>query len=111
MIMKRLPPSVAHFLESRRIAVAGVSRDKNQAANFVFRKLQDAGFETVPINPQAEEVEGVACYPDIASIPEPVDGVVIATHPDVSAQVVDQCAEAGIDRVWFHRSFGAGSVS
>jgi uncharacterized protein len=37
--------------------------------------------------------------------------VVIATHPDISAGVVRQCSERGIRNVWFHRSFGDGSVS
>jgi predicted CoA-binding protein len=40
-----------------------------------------------------------------------VDGVVIATHPDASLNVVRQCVEAGIPRVWIHRSFGQGSMS
>jgi predicted CoA-binding protein len=44
-------------------------------------------------------------------VPEPVDGVVIATHPRVSVEIVRQCAEHGVGRVWFHRSFGQGSVS
>ena len=40
-----------------------------------------------------------------------LDGVVIATAPDITAQIVRQCGEHGVRRVWFHRSFGAGSVS
>lgn len=109
--MAKVPEAVEAFLEGRRFAVAGVSRDKGQAANAVFRKLRDAGFETFAVNPNASEVEGVRCYPDVGSLPEPVDGVVIATHPDVASEVVRQCAEHGVGRVWFHRSFGKGSVS
>lgn len=99
------------FLEGKRLAVAGVSRKTAQPANAVFRRLRDSGYDVVPINPKAETVEGVACYPDLASVPGAVDGVVIATHPDTSADVVRQCAQQGIRRVWFHRSFGTGSVS
>jgi hypothetical protein len=36
---------------------------------------------------------------------------VIATHPEVSADIVRQCGERGTKHVWFHRSFGQGSVS
>jgi predicted CoA-binding protein len=93
------------------MAVAGVSRQQGQAANAVFRKLRGAGYEVFPINPQASEVEGTKCYRDVRAVPGPLDGVVIATSPAVSIQVVRQCSELGIRRVWFHRSFGNGSVS
>jgi predicted CoA-binding protein len=110
--MAVVPRPVAEFLRGRRIAVAGVSREPGQPANAVYRKLRDAGYEVFPVNPNASEIEGVRCYPDLISIPEPVvDGVVVVTHPDVSMEVVRQCAERGVRRVWFHRSFGQGSVS
>lgn len=109
--MTAVPDSVAAFLRGRRFAVAGVSRDGRSVGNAIFRKLRDAGYEVVPVNPAATEAEGVRCYPDLAAVPGAVDGVVIATHPDVSAEVVRQCAERGIGRVWLHRSIGAGSVS
>ncbi|MDH4036061.1 MAG: CoA-binding protein [Candidatus Krumholzibacteria bacterium] len=107
----RTPDSVARFLQGRRIAVAGVSRKGDAAANAIFKKLRDGGYEVFPVNPNAQTVEDVICYPDVASIPGPLDGVVIATHPDISAAIVRQCKDRGVARVWFHRSFGAGSVS
>lgn len=109
--MARIPESVAAFLQGRRFAVAGVSRDPSQAANAVFRKLKASGYEVCPVNPNASEVEGVRCYRDVGSVPGQLDGVVIATAPDVSADVVRQCGERGVRRVWLHRSFGQGSVS
>jgi hypothetical protein len=109
--MVNVPESIAEFLRGRRIAVAGVSRESGQAANAVYRKLRDAAYEVFPVNPNASEVEGVRCYPDLGSIPGPIDGVVVATHPEVSLEVVHQCSQRGVPRVWFHRSFGQGSVS
>ncbi len=109
--MANIPQSVTEFLAAKRIAVAGVSRDRNQAANAVFRRLRETGHQVVPINPNATEVEGQRCYPNLESVPEPIDAVVIATHPAASAEVVRQAAERGVKTVWFHRSFGDGSVS
>lgn len=109
--MAHIPESIGRFLEGRRIAVAGVSREPGQPANAVYRRLRDSGHEVFAINPNASEVEGSPCYRDLAALPGPVDGVVVATHPDVALEVVHQCAEQGVDRVWFHRSFGEGSVS
>lgn len=109
--MVNVPGPVADFLRGKRIVVAGVSRDPRQAANAVYRKLRDSGFETFPVNPNAAVVEDVRCYPDLAAISGAIDGVVIATHPTRSVELVRQCGELGVPRVWFHRSFGQGSVS
>ena len=109
--MGKTPESVAAFLQGRRIGVAGVSRHPGQAANAILRKLRGSGYEVFAINPNASEVEGVTCYRDVAAVPAQLDGVVIATAPDVSVQVVRQCSDHGVRRVWFHRSFGNGSVS
>ena len=109
--MAQVPELIADFLRGRRVAVAGVSRGKESAANPVFRKLKDSGYEVFPINPKASEVEGVRCFPDLASIPGELDGVVVATHPDASLDVVRQAIATHVPRVWFHRSFGTGSVS
>jgi len=109
--MAKVPDQIAEFLRGKRIAVAGVSRQPAQAANAVYQKLQSSGYEAIPVNPNATEVEGVRCYPDLMSIPGPIDGVVVATHPHVSAELVRQCAVRGVNQVWFHRSFGQGSVS
>lgn len=109
--MDKTPASVTAFLRGRRFAVAGVSRQPGQAANAVFRKLREAGYEVFPVNPRASEVEGVTCYSDVGSVPGQLDGVVIATAPDVSAQIVRECSAHQVARVWFHRSFGHGSVS
>jgi uncharacterized protein len=109
--MGRIPDSVAQFLQGKRFAVAGVSRTSGEAANAVYRTLKGCGYEVFPVNPNASEVEGVRAYPDLGSIPVTVDGVVTATHPDVSVDIVRQCRKHGIARVWLHRSFGSGSVS
>jgi predicted CoA-binding protein len=109
--MRPLPALIAEFLSGKRIAVAGVSRGSASAANAVFGKLRKSGYEVFPVNPNASEVEGVKCYPDLASIPADLDGQVVATHPNVAEQVVRQAVSRNVRRIWFHRSFGQGSVS
>jgi predicted CoA-binding protein len=56
----RVPESVSEFLTGKRFAVAGVSRSGKQPANAIFKKLRDSGYEVVPVNPKAVEIEGVA---------------------------------------------------
>ncbi len=109
--MSTLIETVNDFLAQKRIAVAGVSRSGEAAANAIYKKLRDAGYQVFPVNPNASEIEGDRCYANVSSIPGSVDGVVIATSPQVTEQIVRECAEAGVPRVWMHRSFGEGSVS
>lgn len=109
--MGSTPAKIAEFLDAKTIAVAGVSREPGQAANAIFRKLKSAGYTVFPVNPSAADVEGSRCYPDIASLPGTIDGVVVVTHPNAALTVVEQAADRGISRIWFHRSFGEGSVS
>ena len=108
--MADLRTAVADFLARKRIAVAGVSRDGNLPANHIFRKLRNAGYDVYPVNPNAREVEGVACFPDLASVPVEIEGLVIATPAAAAGPLVEDCIRLGIPRVWMHRSFGEGSV-
>ena len=106
------PRAVQEFLEQKRFAVVGVTRNRrNEPGNLVYRKLRDAGYEVFPVNPGAREVEGVPCHPDLESIPGGVDGVVVTTAPAVTEAIARDCARLGIGKVWMHRSFGGGSVS
>ena len=107
-----LETKVREFLAHERIAVAGVSsNDTNAPANLIYRKLRDASYEVFAVNPRVASVEGDDCYPDLAAIPARVGAVVVATHPEVTPEVVSQCIDLGIRHVWMHRSFGAGSVA
>jgi hypothetical protein len=111
--MPTLKDAANDFLAQERIAVAGVSRTNggSHGANVVYTGLRKAGYHVFAVNPKADEVEGDRCYHDIKSIPGGVGAVVVGTAPGVSADVVRECAEQGISRVWLHRSFGGGSVS
>lgn len=100
------------FLSQQRIAVAGVSRSRQDAANLIYRKLRESGYKVYPVNPNADVIEGDTCYPNLKSIPSELDGVVIVTRPDISEQVAYDCVEAGVPRVWMHNNtFAPSSVS
>lgn len=109
--MQNIREAAEEFLAQKRVAVAGVSRDEKQTANAIYRHLRKHGYEVVPVNPNADEVEGDRCWPSVAAIPERPDGVLIVTPPDAAAAVARDCVDAGVPRVWMHRSFGTGSVS
>jgi uncharacterized protein len=111
--MQSLNEKVQDFLAQKRIAVAGVSRDtsRHPTGNLIFRRLKSTGHEVFPINPRMATFEGERCYPDVQSIPGGVDGVVIITKPGTTEQIVRECGEAGVPRIWMHQSFAAGETS
>jgi uncharacterized protein len=109
--MTTLREAAEEFLAQDRIAVAGVSRDSKQPANLIYRRLRETGHTVFAVNPNADEVEGDPCYAAVTDIVGGVDGVVVVTPADVSPAVVEDCATAGVPRVWLHRGIGQGSLS
>jgi len=111
MTTKTLDAKVHDFLSQKRIAVAGVSRDKarHPVGNLIFERLKETGHEVIPVNPHMEAFEGERCYPDLRSIPGGVDGVVVITRPEITEQIVRDCGQAGVSRVWMHQSMLHGS--
>ena len=104
--------AATEFLAAKRVAVTGVSRNpKSHGGNVVYKRLRQRGYEVFAVNPNAENVEGDAAYPDLKSIPGGVEAVVIATSPQNAAATMRECADLGVSRVWMHRSVDAGSVS
>ena len=111
MTSTTLDAKVHDFLAQKRIAVAGVSRDKSHhpVGNLIYHRLKKTGHEVFPVNPHMQTFEGDRCYPDLQSIPGAVDGVVIITRPETTAKLVRDCSKAGVHRVWMHESIGKGS--
>ena len=67
--MTNLERTAAEFLSHRRIAVAGVARGGDTAANIVYRRLRRDGYDVFAVNPNAAEVEGDLCYASVAELP------------------------------------------
>jgi uncharacterized protein len=110
--MQKIKEAAAEFLEHRRVAVTGVSREpKGHGSNVVYQRLRERGYEVFAVNPNADEVEGDPCYDDLGSIPGGVDAVVIGTRAELAEGTMRECVELGVGHVWMHRGPGGGSVS
>jgi predicted CoA-binding protein len=74
----------------KRIAVTGVSRNpESHGSNFVYKRLRERGYEVFPVNPNAVQVEGDRCYPDLKSIPGGVSAVVWGSK--ITSRVTPPC--------------------
>jgi uncharacterized protein len=111
MKTRTLETKVDEFLAQKRIAVAGVSRDKSHhpVGNLIYGRLKSTGHDVFAVNPHMRNFAGDRCYPDLKSIPGGVDGVVIITRPEVTERIVRDCGDAGVRRVWMHQSIGKGT--
>ena len=106
-----LDTKIHDFLAQKRIAVAGVSRNRSDhpVGNLIYERLKSTGHDVFAVNPHMQTFEGDRCYPELQSIPGGVDGVVIITRPEITDKIVHDCRDAGVRRVWMHQSVGKGS--
>jgi predicted CoA-binding protein len=105
-LMAKIDTLVQDFLAQKKIAVVGVSDQRETGCNLAYRKFKEAGYAVSAVNPRINTFEGDPCYPDLKSIPEKPDGVFILTNPKITDQIVQQCVEVGIPRVWMHCLMG-----
>jgi len=99
------------FLAHRRLAVVGVSRQPRDFTRAVFSEFRRRNYDAIPVNPGISEVDGLRCYASVRDIAPPVDAALLMTPPAVTAEVVKECADAGIRSIWMYRANGLGAVS
>ncbi len=104
--MSKIDTLVQDFLAQEKIAVVGVSDKRETGCNLAYRKFKESGYAVSAVNPRLTSFEGDPCYPDLKSVPEKPDAVFILTNPKVSEEIVQQCVDLGIQRVWMHCLMG-----
>ena len=102
--------SIQDFLNLKRLAVVGVSRNPRDFTRTLFREFQQRGYDVVPVNPNVAEVEGLAAVAHLRDVSPPVEGVLVLTPASATEAVVRECAGAGIHHVWLYRATGMGAV-
>ncbi len=85
---------------SKTIAVVGLSGDPDRISFRVTRYMQEQGYRIIPVNPMVQEVLGEKSYPDLRSVPEPIDMVNIFRRSELVPPVVDQAIEVGVKYIW-----------
>jgi uncharacterized protein len=101
---------IKDFLAQKRVAIVGVSRDPQHFSRALYTEFVKRGYEVVPINPAVKEIDGVPCFDRVQAAPQ-VDAVLIMTSSTQTDQIVHDCAEAGVKRVWMYKGEGLGAVS
>jgi len=91
------------FLSRDRIAVVGVSSNTHEFSRSLFRALARQGYDVIPVHPGIEELDGRPCFARMEDIQPPAEAALLLTAPPVTDQVVEECAAAGITRIWIFR--------
>ena len=84
----------------KRVAIVGLSADWSRPSNFAAKYLLEHGFEVIPVNPKYKEILGQKCYPDLASIPTPVDIVDLFQRAERVPPFVDAAIKIKATVVW-----------
>jgi acetyl coenzyme A synthetase (ADP forming)-like protein len=92
------PRTLSSLLEPRSVAVVGASRSAGSVGGAVFQNLLRGGFQgpVYPVNRSAPYVQSVRAYPNLASLPERPDLIVVAVPAAEVLAVVQSAAERGV---------------
>ena len=94
---------VKDFVSQKTLAMVGLSRSETAFSANIYKELTAKGYRLLPVNPNASDIRGASCYPNLASLPEKVGGVLIVTPPAQTEAVVREAADQGMTRVWIQQ--------
>lgn len=93
---------IPDFVARRRWAVVGVSNDHHKFGRIIFEDMRRAGYEVAAVHATLTELDdGTKVYRSVKDIPEPPEVVDLVIPPAATVQVIQDCIDAGIQRVWF----------
>lgn len=102
--------AVDALLAQQHLAVVGASDAEANFGRTILHELAARGYDVVAVHPTATSVDGHPCYPDLASVPTPVEGVIVMVAAPHAAEVVRDAAALGVQHVWLFRGMGHGAV-
>ena len=84
----------------KTIAVVGLSPNASRPSYGVSAAMQGFGFRVIPVHPAVTEILGEKVYPNLASVPGPIDLVNVFRSAEFIDEVVDECLKLGLKRLW-----------
>ena len=88
------------LLNTKTIAIVGLSRNWNRPSNFVAKYLIDHGYKIIPVNPRYDEIFGLECFRSVSEVPHQIDMVNCFRKPDELDGILQQTVVKGIGSLW-----------
>lgn len=98
--MKVTNNQINSFLEGRKLAIAGVSRSSKKFGHVVYKELKDKNYSVVPINPNADTIDGDPCIKSVDELPADIESILITTPTSETDKVLRKAIQKGIKNIW-----------
>lgn len=90
------------FLAEHRIAFVGLSRNRRDFSRTLFKEFRCRGYDAIPVNPNATEIEGLPSYPSLAKIPGGVSAAILLMPPAAADAILADSLAAGVRHLWLY---------
>src|SRR5512137_1075146 len=89
---------IKDFFTPQSVAVVGAAREPGKLGYGVLSNILNYKYtgKVYPINPKADEIMGLPCYPSVLAVPGPVELAVIVVPNKFVPQVMEECGKKGV---------------
>ncbi len=91
---------IEQFIKCKKLAFVGLSRSSKKFGHAVYEELIKKGYELYPLHRTEKEINGVTCYPDLASVKDKIEGVLINVTPKNVIPILEEAAALNIKNIW-----------
>lgn len=102
---------VEQFLEHKRVAMVGMSRDEKHISRHLLKAFVEREYEVLPVNPQADSIAGVQSYPTLAAIDPAPEAVMVLLSGQKAEDAVNEAIDAGAKAIWVYGIRGEKDVA
>jgi uncharacterized protein len=97
----KIDATVQEAIDNKVWALVGASSNPAKYGNIILHNMKNVGYTIYPVNPHAEEIDGIKCYPNLAALPEKPAVVDFVLPAKLSLPFLEEAAQLGIPTVWF----------
>jgi acetate---CoA ligase (ADP-forming) len=87
--------ALERLIDPKTVAIVGLSRNETSFGARTAFNLRYFSGQAYGVNPKAEKLHGLTCFPSISALPEPIDCAVLAVPIDAVEAAVEDCAAIG----------------
>ena len=91
--------NIENFLNCKKNAVVGISRQEHKYGNAVYKELRNRGYETFAVSKNVKKIGDDFCYSSITNLQNKIDAVILAVNPKSAIVGLQETANIGIKNV------------